>query len=80
MFLESRTVLARLSAAALTAAGFFGAFRIGIGGKLLAEMSLDGWDFSTSAGAFFVHHVTFVGLLAYVSHHAFGWIRGASAQ
>lgn len=72
-----RTALARGLAAVFAAAGVHGALQIGVADKLMAEVSLEWWDFSASTWGFFLHHLTFVGLAAYVSHHALRWIRKA---
>lgn len=75
-----RTAVARLSGAALAIAGIYSSFEIGVGGKLLSEVSLEWWDFAESTCAFFLHHLAIVGLYAHLSHHAFHRIRGASAR
>ncbi|MBP6902820.1 MAG: DUF4405 domain-containing protein [Burkholderiaceae bacterium] len=57
--------------AVLAAAGIYSSFQLGIGGKLVSRMSLDGWDFVESTLAFFVHHLAVVGLYASLAHQVF---------
>lgn len=64
-------MLLPLAAAALAAAGVYGSFRLGIGDRLLARISLDGWDFGAATLAFFLHHLAVVGLYAALAYLAF---------
>lgn len=65
-----RAVLA-LVIAVLAAAGIYSSFQLGIGGKLVSRVSLDGWDFVESTWAFFIHHLAVVGLYASLAYHVF---------
>jgi hypothetical protein len=66
-----RNALMGLSTAIIAAAGIYSSFQIGVGGKLVSRLSLDGWDFAESAGEFFLHHIAIVGLYAYLADHSF---------
>lgn len=57
--------------AVLAAGGVYSSFQLGIGGKLVSRVSLDGWDFVESAWAFFVHHLAVVGLYASLAYQVF---------
>lgn len=57
--------------AMVVVAGVYSSFQLGVGGKLVSRVSLDGWDFVESTIAFFVHHLAVVGLYASLSHQVF---------
>jgi len=75
-----QSVLVRTTAAALALAGIYSSFVVGIGGKLISRVSLDGWDFSESALPFFLHHVAILGLYAFLAHHAYRWMQRAEGR
>jgi len=60
-----------LAMGVLAAAGVYSSFQLGIGGKLVSRVSLDSWDFVESTWAFFVHHLTVVGLYASFAYQVF---------
>jgi hypothetical protein len=70
-----QTVALRTTAAAIAFAGIYSSFVMGIGGKLRARVSLDGWDFTDATWSFFLHHLAIVGLFAFLSHYAFRWMQ-----
>lgn len=74
---RKRSAALRLAGTGLAIAGIYSSFESGVGGKLLAQVSLDGWDFAESTGTFFLHHAAIVGLYAWLAHYAFHRIRGA---
>ncbi|CAN5517267.1 hypothetical protein BH10PSE18_BH10PSE18_45590 [soil metagenome] len=66
-----RSIALRLSAAVIAVHGAQSSFSMGVGGKLLQQMSMDWWDFgSDGAPGFFLHWLSIVGLYASVTHYA----------
>jgi hypothetical protein len=63
-----RTTVLRLLAVGLAAFGVLSWLELDIGSKLLMQMSLSGWDFTTSTSAFFVHHLAVIGLFAFLAY------------
>jgi hypothetical protein len=55
--------------------GLHSCFTVNIGSKLFLQMTLDLWDFETSTPTFFVHHLSIVGMCAFLAHHTMNWIQ-----
>lgn len=70
-----RTAALRLAAVAIACHGIYSSFVLGIGSKLMAEVTMDFWDFEASTMGFFVHVAATVGLYACLAHYAFTWLR-----
>jgi hypothetical protein len=70
-----RTAALRVAAAAIAVYGLQSSFVMGVGTKLSLQMSLDGWDFETSAPGFFLNWAAIAGLYIFVAHYAFGAIQ-----
>jgi hypothetical protein len=70
-----RTAALRVAAAAIAVYGLQSSFVMGVGTKLSLQMSLDGWDFETSAFGFFLNWAAIAGLYIFVAHYAFGAIQ-----
>jgi hypothetical protein len=64
-----RTAALRVAAAAIAACGLKSSFVMGVGTKLSLQMSLDGWDFETSAPGFFLNWAAVAGLYIFVAHY-----------
>lgn len=74
-----RSTMLRLSAAGIAAAGIYSSFEIGVGAKLLSQVTMEWWDFTESTWGFFLHHIAIVSLYAFLAHYAFGWIKRGRA-
>lgn len=65
-----RTGVLRILTASLAAFGVISWLELDVSSKLVMQMSMVGWDFTTSTPAFFLHHVAIVGLCAAMAHYA----------
>jgi hypothetical protein len=48
---------------------------MGMGSKLVAEVTIDFWDFEESTLGFFAHLVSIMGTYALVGHYATRWLQ-----
>lgn len=71
----ARTAALRLIAAAIALHGLWSSAVMGIGTKLMFQMSLDGWDFDASTPGFFLHWFSIAGLYVSVTHYMFMWVK-----
>jgi len=67
---RARSWLLRLAALAVAVLGAWSSARLGLGGKLAMQVSLDWWNFEESVAGFFLHAVAIVGLFAAATHYA----------
>ena len=65
-----RTLVARSIVFAIAARGVMSMFEMGLGAKLVNEVTLNMWDFNTRTPAFFVNYLSIIGLCAAVSYYA----------
>jgi hypothetical protein len=72
---KASTLALRLLAAAIAAYGVYSSVQMGVGAKLTLQMSLDGWDFESSAPGFFLNWMSIVGLYVFLAHYFLAWIR-----
>ena len=64
-----RTMVLRVIAVAIAVYGIHSWMVIGFGSKLMAEVMLSIWNFDEAALEFFVHHVSIMGLYAFLSYY-----------
>lgn len=72
---KPRTALLRVAAVAIAVYGVHSSFVMGIGSKLVAEVTMDFWSFNEATFAFFVHQASIVGLCVFVTHYAMKWLQ-----
>ncbi|MBY5437286.1 DUF4405 domain-containing protein [Rhizobium leguminosarum] len=72
-----RTASLRAAAGAIAAWGIHSLFVMGIGDRLMAQPSIDFWDFQESTIGFFLHHIAILGTCACAAHYAAVWLRWA---
>lgn len=65
----ARTLVLRVVAAGIAALGVWSSFRLGLGGKLSMQMTLDWWNFEESVAGFFVHCVAIIGLCIALAYY-----------
>lgn len=65
----ARTLALRVAAAAISALGIWSSFRLGLGGKLSMQMTLDWWNFEESVAGFFVHCIAIVGFCIALTYY-----------
>lgn len=75
-----RTGLLRALALCLAAFGAASWVEVGVASKLSMQMSLVGWDFTTSTPAFFLHHVGIVALCASLAHYTMMYLKSRKAR
>jgi len=66
----TRTLVLRVVAAAIAALGVWSSFRLGLGGKLSMQMTLDWWNFEESVAGFFAHCIAIVALCISLAYYA----------
>lgn len=70
-----RTLALRVLAAVLALHGLQSAVALGIGPKLTLQMSLEWWDFEASTAGFFLACLSFIALIASLSHYGLSGLR-----
>jgi len=70
-----RTVVLRISAAAIAIHGVWSSFALGVGAKLSMQMTLDWWNFEEAVAGFFVHCIAIVGLYIFLTCYAMSLIQ-----
>jgi hypothetical protein len=59
---------------AIAAFGVYSSFVLGLGSKLMFQVTLDWWDFGESALGFFLHLLSVMGLYVCLIHYTLKWV------
>jgi uncharacterized membrane protein YiaA len=72
---RARTVILRLTAAAIAIHGVWSSFVLGLGTKLAMQTTLDWWNFEESVSGFFVHCIAIMGLYISLTYYGMKWLQ-----
>jgi hypothetical protein len=67
-------MILRVAALAIAAFGVYSSFVLGLGSKLMFQVTLDWWDFGESALGFFLHLLSVMGLYVCLIHYTLKWV------
>ena len=70
-----RALALRTVAIAIAALGIWSSFELGLGGKLLMQVSLDWWNFEESVAGFFAHCIAIAGLYITLTYYTMKWLQ-----
>ncbi|MFF0950123.1 DUF4405 domain-containing protein [Rhizobium leguminosarum] len=72
-----RTASLRATAAAIAVCGIHSTVVMGIADRLIAQPSMNFWDFQESTVGFFLHHIAILAACGCAAHYAVVWLRWA---
>jgi hypothetical protein len=75
-----RRIVLRVAAALVSAYGVLAIGEMALGSKLINQVTLDMWDFSTDLGRFFFNYAAILGLVATLTHYLLTWAKRRKAH
>lgn len=54
--------------------GVWSSFELGLGAKLIMQVTLDWWNFEESVAGFFIHCIAIAGLYIFLTYYAMKWL------
>jgi len=71
----ARTLALRAIAVAIAIHGIWSSFELGLGTKLIMQVTLDWWNFEESVAGFFIHCIAIGGLCIFLTYYPMKWIQ-----